>query len=145
MYNSQLIIVLLVGAAFLTTKKVRGLRNNNPLNIKFSPSNNFIGQIGQDSKGFAVFSAPVYGLRAAFKVLNTYLNKNINTIETIVKRFSETDQKYYIQFLSDKLGITPNTKIDYSMLPNLIHFMSKMETGIYQPMSLVLQAEKMAA
>jgi len=35
----------------------RGIRNNNPANIKWSSGNNRQGQTGKDSAGFVVFSA----------------------------------------------------------------------------------------
>ena len=45
--------------------KPRGLRNNNPLNIRHS-ADNFQGEIKGDDKSFKTFSSMPYGYRAGF-------------------------------------------------------------------------------
>lgn len=70
-----------------------GIRNNNPGNIKWSPANAWEGQTGSDPSGFAVFSDPVYGLRAAFIVLKSYagaLGSGFN-IANITTRWTSGD------------------------------------------------------
>ena len=53
-----------------TLKKPRGLRNNNPLNIRKSDGL-WIGQTGNDG-AFCIFLTMAYGYRAAFRILKTY-------------------------------------------------------------------------
>ena len=51
----------------------RGLRNNNPLNIRKNNKTNWIGQCNkQEDRAFVQFRSMPYGYRAAFKVLQNY-------------------------------------------------------------------------
>ncbi len=55
-------------------KTPRGIRNNNPLNIRHS-ADVFQGEIKGNDKSFKTFSTMPYGYRAAFVTLHTYLTK----------------------------------------------------------------------
>ena len=75
-----------------------GLRNNNPLNIRFSPKSNWVGQTGSN-KGFCVFDTLEHGFRAALKLLNNYIRQGYDTIPKIIARWapeSENNTKAYI-------------------------------------------------
>ena len=50
----------------------RGLRNNNPLNIR-KGAQRWQGQTGNDG-AFCIFESMEYGYRAAFRLLHTYNN-----------------------------------------------------------------------
>lgn len=112
-----------------------GIRNNNPLNIKWTVNSRrdpWEGQTGE-SGNFVVFSSPIYGFRAAAKILNTYLSRGNNTIAGIVKSWApdsdNNDTRAYINFVAKKMGrteISPISKTDY---PAILAAMSKMETG----------------
>lgn len=67
--------------------KSRGLRNNNPLNIRHS-ADVFQGEIKGEDKSFKTFSSMPYGYRAAFVTLATYLSRGWNTIEKIITRWA---------------------------------------------------------
>ena len=77
-------------------KQVRGLRNNNPLNIIRSKTQVWLGQtnLGGESR-FCQFSSMQYGLRAALKLLRTYYNKHgCRTIRQIICRWApETENQ----------------------------------------------------
>ena len=78
-----------------------GLRNNNPLNIRFSPRSNWIGQTGEN-KGFCVFDSLEHGFRAAFKLLNNYIKQGYDTVPKIISRWapqSENNTTAYIDFV----------------------------------------------
>ena len=49
----------------------RGLRNNNPLNIRHN-ADNFLGELRGDDKSFKIFASMAYGYRAAFVTLASY-------------------------------------------------------------------------
>lgn len=67
----------------------RGIRNNNPGNVKYSKANSWVGQRGFDSGGFVVFDTSGHGLRAAGKLIKTYINRyGLNTLLKISKRWS---------------------------------------------------------
>lgn len=85
----------------------RGLRNNNPLNIR-STGVSWKGQCGVDQDGFCIFINRPYGYRAAFRILCSYrVLHGITTIKEIVNRWappSENNTKSYIQFVCDILN-----------------------------------------
>ena len=106
----------------------RGIRNNNPLNIRLS-SDKWQGQInvkgnidGNSSLSseraggeavFCVFSSMEYGWRAAFVILcRTYYGKyGLKTIRDIVSRWApakENNTPAYIRHVSDYTGIGPD-------------------------------------
>lgn len=73
----------------LDASKPRGIRNNNPGNIKYSPANKWLGQRGQDSGGFVVFDTPTNGIRAMAKLIKTYYNKHgLDTLLKITRRWA---------------------------------------------------------
>lgn len=97
----------------------RGIRNKNPGNIDFSPSNNWVGQIGIE-KGvpkprFCEFVDHQSGIRALGKLLQTYYNKHgLNTIRKILVRYApdlENDTGAYIATVSKRTGLLPDQVI----------------------------------
>jgi len=54
------------------TKLPRGLRNNNPLNIRHSASRWQGARVEQTDKAFVQFSSMTMGYRAAWRILETY-------------------------------------------------------------------------
>lgn len=67
----------------------RGIRNNNPGNIRIG-NNNWQGmkKTGFDPN-FVEFENPVYGLRALMKILLTYYSKyGLDTVQSIVNRWA---------------------------------------------------------
>ena len=54
------------------TKLPRGLRNNNPLNIRHSASRWQGAQVEQTDKAFVQFTSMMMGYRAAWRILETY-------------------------------------------------------------------------
>ena len=109
-------------------KLPRGIRNNNPLNIRLS-KDKWQGQIngkgnidGNSSLSseraggeavFCVFSSMEYGWRAAFVILcKTYYGKyKLRTIRDIVSRWAppkENNTPAYIRHVSDYTGIGPD-------------------------------------
>lgn len=72
-------------------QKVRGYRNNNPLNLRIS-SNNWKGKVptSENTDGaFEQFTTMAYGFRAALKNLQSYISKyHCNTIEKIINKWA---------------------------------------------------------
>jgi len=68
-------------------KQPRGLRNNNPLNIRKSDQL-WLGQTGNDGT-FCIFLTKAYGYRAAFRILKTYNTKyHIYSVSEIIGRWA---------------------------------------------------------
>ena len=94
----------------------RGIRNNNPLNIRRS-KDKWQGQVlpqrGSGEGAFCQFYTMEYGWRAAFVILcRTYYGKyGLKTIRDIVSRWApakENNTEAYIRHVSDYTGISPN-------------------------------------
>ena len=113
----------------------RGLRNNNPLNIRHS-SDKFQGEVTGKDPAFKTFISMPYGYRAAFVTLATYLSKGCNTIEKIITRWApptENNTAGYIANVERWSGVLRNQELtatdgaDYIMI---IAAMSFVENGI---------------
>ena len=72
-------------------QKVRGYRNNNPLNLRIS-SNNWKGKVptSENTDGsFEQFTTMPYGFRAALKNLQAYITKyHCNNIQSIINKWA---------------------------------------------------------
>ena len=110
----------------------RGITNNNPGNIRYSKSNNWLNQTGQDSDGFTQFKTADDGLRAMYKLVNNYQGKGLNTVQDIISRYaptSENDTASYIKNVSQKMGVDPNKQLQTSDLNSLVSAMVFHENG----------------
>jgi hypothetical protein len=87
----------------------RGIRNNNPGNIRLGTVR-WQGQkpIQQDTE-FVEFEAPQDGIRALMKLLLTYQRKyGLDTVESIINRYApphENATDHYIHSVCKKLGV----------------------------------------
>ena len=66
----------------------RGIRNNNPLNIRIG--NNWAGEKTPNTDGtFEQFVSMAYGIRAALIIIHNYMYKyKLTTIEKIISRWA---------------------------------------------------------
>ncbi len=92
----------------------RGLRNNNPGNIRIN-TDKFDGEIqpSQD-RAFKQFQSMAYGYRAMFVILGTKLAKGENTIEKIISSWApptENNTSAYISSVCRETGIDRNTML----------------------------------
>lgn len=92
----------------------RGMRNNNPGNIRVSATN-WQGKIPPNQntdKAFEQFKTYAYGVRAMIKNLLTYYNRDgLNTLTKIISKWApatENDTKVYISDVSTATGFGPN-------------------------------------
>ena len=91
----------------------RGIRNNNPLNIRKSADKWQGLSTLQEDREFFKFVSMEYGWRAAFVILcRTYYGKyKLKTIRDIVTRWAppkENNTPAYIRHVSDYTGIGPD-------------------------------------
>lgn len=115
------------------TYKARGLRNNNPLNIRQSDVNKWDGEVGADSDGFSIFSSELYGIRAAAKIVDRYKLRGIVTLSQIIATWApptENDTDSYIQSVSKKTGIAPDAIINRGDYATLFYQMIYHENGV---------------
>lgn len=94
----------------------RGIRNNNPGNIRLSPTR-WQGQKDvQLDTSFVEFAAPVWGLRAMMRLLLTYHVKyGLDTAESIINRWApphENATDHYIYSVARHLKKSRRDKLD---------------------------------
>ena len=112
----------------------RGLRNNNPLNIRRVAGTKWKGQAAeQRDKSFVQFESIEYGLRAAFCLLETYRRKyKAVCIEDIINRWappSENDTRKYIETVCRLTGFGGKERLVEDQLPALVYAMAFVECG----------------
>lgn len=114
----------------------RGLKNNNPGNIRIN-SDHFQGEVKPSrDKAFKQFETMAYGYRAMLKMLQNYKkNRGCNTIRKMINRWappSENHTEAYITFVANRAGISPDADIntsDKELMCLIAAAMSKMENG----------------
>jgi hypothetical protein len=120
----------------------RGIRNNNPLNIRHN-TDVFQGETQGNDTSFKTFSTMPYGYRAAFITLATYISRGWNTLEKIISHWappSENDTEKYIANVEKWSGVPRNQILtaangaDYILI---VAAMSFVENGINADISEV--------
>lgn len=117
----------------------RGIRNNNPLNIRIG--NVWLGEVDQPTDpDFEQFVHMRYGLRAAFVLLRRYIRHyHRTTITSIISAWAprnENDTAAYIATVSRLSSIAPDAPLSYSdkaAVCSLVAAMVQVECG--QPIS----------
>lgn len=108
-----------LGAALLASPgnfagQSRGIRNNNPGNIKKS-STKWKGAVGDDGT-FVKFATPEDGIRALARIIRVYNEQHgLHTIEQIIHRWaprSENETQKYVNFVSKKIGKNPKEPLN---------------------------------
>jgi hypothetical protein len=103
------VLLLTVGGKYVASK-IRGVRNNNPGNIKKS-SIVWQGMSPvQDDNTFVKFVTPEAGFRALAMNLKSYFKKGFNTVEKIISRWapaSENVTHKYVEHVAALLGVKP--------------------------------------
>ena len=111
----------------------RGIRNNNPGNIRVS-KDQWEGMTGDDG-AFVTFDSPESGVRALGKNLLSYGRQGYDSIERIINRWAppnENDTKAYIDSVVAATGIPATQSLDLldpDTLSSLAQAISFHETG----------------
>lgn len=132
----------------MTKKNIvpRGLRNNNPGNIRLSATR-YHGEVcPSEDKAFKQFETMAHGYRAMFVLLYTYQHKHgLNTIAAMISRWApsvENDTDGYIQAVSDWSGVPATSRITTTngdiMVP-IVAAMSRVENGVFANMPDVVK------
>lgn len=118
-------------------KEPRGLRNNNPLNIRRNSTKWKGLALKQADKSFFTFVAPEWGYRAALRTLQNYERiHGLKTLRQWIYRWappSENDTEGYINFVCQRAGLGPETipdVMDKAVMCNIVAAMSYMENGV---------------
>lgn len=118
----------------------RGLRNNNPLNIR--KGNNWQGERKpQTDPAFEEFETMELGLRAAFIIIRGYVRKRIDTPTAIVSRWApptENDTSRYLTFVCNHAQLIASRSLKWSdknALCRLLRAMAQYECGVEIPLN----------
>lgn len=91
-------------------------RNNNPLNIRYSPTNNWNGKGADNGSGFENFESPDHGLRAGLKLMRNHIANGNDTLSSLISTWApakdKNDPVQYAQYVSSKTGIPVDAKLD---------------------------------
>lgn len=128
----------------------RGLRNNNPLNIKIG--NQWFGLVEKNTDGvFDQFVNIEYGYRAAFKLLHKYILKyKLNTIHQIIDRWAPDGEPYqtnYKKRVCAAACIDPHTPIDFAndtLMVKIVQAMAAVENGQPVPIEPIIRGYELA-
>jgi hypothetical protein len=114
----------------------RGVRNNNPGNIRYGEFAKRLGATGKDDKGFAIFPDYKSGEQAIAKLLDTRSYKNLTGKQAMMRYAppSENNTSKYIAFM-EKKGVPMNKKVSemtpdekQAMVDAIVHYENGMPT-----------------
>ena len=113
----------------------RGVRNNNPGNIRQS-SKPWQGEVKGTDTAYATFETPEAGIRAMAKNLLTYQDTHgLNTVSAIVSRWApatENDTASYIATVAKAVGVKPDAQLnlnDPDTMSKIVKAMIRVENG----------------
>ena len=122
----------------------RGLRNNNPGNIRRN-SDVFQGEVNPSrDQQFKQFKTMAHGYRAMFKILSNYYRKySLTTIRKMISRWApenENNTAAYVSLVSSYSGIGPDDllRFDREQMIRIVAGMSRVENGREADMSDVI-------
>nr|DAK43976.1 MAG TPA: virion protein [Caudoviricetes sp.] len=129
----------------LTT--IRGLRNNNPGNIRISDTP-WQGKIPKamntdKNKAFEQFESLEYGLRALMKNAYTWIERGKNTLEKLITVWApphENQTVNYIDYVARQMQIPKNQEfktLDKKFFVSLAKAITEMENGLSAAQKLV--------
>lgn len=133
-----------------TNKIPRGIRNNNPLNIRIG--NKWQGEVKNPTdKAFEQFISMEYGLRAGFIILRRYIrNYGRNTIARIVAAWAPANENNTRAYV---LAVSKRTRLNYDMpvrfqdkdvMCSIVSAMIEVECGQSVSMDLIRKGYDMA-
>lgn len=126
----------------------RGVRNNNPLNIRYVRKNNWKGRVEHKlDADFEEFKKMSFGYRAAFILLHKYMNLyKLRTIYDIVSRWAPAGDGNNVTMYAQQVGLktsyplfNPIEWTDFRFMIRMAVAMAEVENGIY--MSYIPAAE----
>lgn len=113
----------------------RGLRNNNPLNIRWNVANKWVGQLEPDG-GFCVFDSPISGIRAGAVLIQAHYDRryaiNIEKLIEIWAPPNENDTGAYAATVAKLSGFGVADVLDfhsYEHIKPVLMAMIRVECG----------------
>lgn len=122
------------------SRQPRGIRNNNPLNIRIS-GQRWRGKVDHNTDGsFEQFVDMIHGIRAAIVIVRTYISRHhLDTPRQIIQRWapeSENQVEAYIKTACEKAHLTDHQRISINSknaILRLLWGMTQVENGKVVP------------
>lgn len=129
----------------------RGIRNDNPCNIRRT-KDKWVGmRETQTDKAFVQFKERKYGYRATFVLLRNYIRKGVDSIGKIIARWAPSSDgnntQSYIDYVAKSTGIDADTSLrfeDKDAMVEIVRSMAHMESGIVEDASLIAEAYELS-
>lgn len=123
-------------------KEPRGIRNNNPLNIR--KGNNWKGERpSQTDPAFEEYVSMEYGIRAALRLMRNHINgykgtrQKMNTLRKLISVWApptENATTKYVDFVASHVGLLPSDVIDPNnqvLMCKIARAMAFVECGVW--------------
>lgn len=128
----------------------RGIRNNNPLNIRHNRNNRWQGVYEkQTDPEFVRFASMQFGIRAGFVIIRNYLKGGHKDVASIVSRWapsSENNTEAYIRHVCEMSGLSPFQELhfeDKDTMVALVDAMIRVECGKPVDRNIIIQGYRM--
>jgi hypothetical protein len=96
----------------------RGIRNNNPGNIRHNITFDWLGEVGADAQNFIIFDSALNGIRALARDLRNKIRRGLDTVEKILMVYAppeENDTDAYIASVCKQTGFNPDEVINITL------------------------------
>ena len=127
------------------TKVARGIRNNNPGNIRNSENNDWQGEVAKGSKkddAFEEFKTMPHGVRAMMKLLLKYQRSyNLHTVKELIERWAprnENNTSAYVRMVCKEMQMPECCGLDLTdkgTMCALVDAMCYVENGTHIDMA----------
>jgi len=112
----------------------RGIRNNNPGNIRHVLGVTWVGQSSeQTDTAFVQFKDPIYGIRAIARILRSYERQGIYTLGDAIDRWAppnENNSQAYVDDVCGQCNLSPDQPVSLNdVLVPLIEAIIQHENG----------------
>lgn len=129
----------------------RGLRNNNPLNIRHNRNNRWQGTYEtQTDPEFVRFASLQFGIRAGFVIIRNYIKAGHKDVASIISRWApsvENNTEAYIRHVCEMADLSPFQELrfdDKATMVALVSAMIRVECGRPIEQKIIEQAYGMA-
>jgi hypothetical protein len=126
------------------TKMSRGLRNNNPGNIRLGAFRYKGEKTKSSDSAFRQFESVEWGYRAMFVLLHTYATKRgCRTLREIINRYAPPTENFtegYIRCVARATHLSPDDPIsttDGAVMTAIVAAMSEVENGVKADMTAI--------
>lgn len=134
----------------MNCKEPRGIRNNNPLNIRIG--NRWQGEVSTPTDTqFEQFEDMKWGVRAAFIILKNYIRRyKLYTIPDIISRWApnnENNTSNYVKRVLEISGYSSRHRFDWQNINEmtaLFQAMCKVENGVGIDVSIIKEGYYLA-